>query len=514
MATVHQIVGNAVSEWDDTTPFAWTMTETTGRKDDQRRETKDFDLSSLVKGYEESFLLALKTLLMARRKRILLSSIKSEESAVRSLLGKVQSRQMGDAKIARIDLSFLLTLRTMLEDVSIGNLHTLKRLFSDNRESPLFAPNLVPSDFPLKKPSKGWEGKKIDDVLAKALSRAACVEILRRSEDAYERGDIDIGHFAFLHLAFHIYCRPSSYRSLALDDLKIDVDPTTKIKTHFLLVFPRKSRVSNRSLKKTPYRLDSTVGELLEAQRIQVIKTWQHLVGNENIGKLALFPARPVGPDGQWSSPHARMYFGKPDDPSFRRDYLAPILKLQESITFDFNALRHTIGTQLAVAGCSAVTIAAVLKHASNATCQKYVDLTFQGLIDTLSDAMQPAFNAHFPVSETFRSKVDPVTPAKAIHSIELATGRRELTGECGKKNACQYAPIACYPCPRFVPCFDADHSVNLHLVEAEINKYESGGLPFRALANQFKDARRYILLVIAAANQYRDTVAQRKVNQ
>jgi integrase len=514
VATVHQIVGNAVAEWDDTVPLAWTMTETKGTKDDQRRETKEFDLSSLAEGYEDTFLLALKNLLMARRKRVALNSVKTEESGMRSLLSKVRSRQMGDTKIVRIDLTFLLTLRTMLEDVSVGNLQTLKRLFTGNRESPLFATDLALSDFPLKKPAKGWEGTKIDHVLAKALSRTACVEILRRSEDAYERGDIDIGHFAFLHLAFHIYCRPSSYRSLTLNDLKTDVDPTTKIRTHFLLVTPKKSRISNRSLKKTPYRLDRTVGELLEAQRIQVIKTWQHLVGDENIGKLALFPARSVGPDGQWSSEHARMYFGEPDDSTFRKDYLAPILKLQESITFDFSALRHTIGTQLAVAGCSAATIAAVLKHATNATCQKYVDLAFQGLIDSLSDAMQPAFNAHFPVFETFRSKVDPVTPGKAIHSIELATGRRELTGECGKINACQYAPIACYPCPRFAPCFDADHSVNLHLVEAEIKKYESGGLPFRALVSQFKDARRYILLVIAAASQYRDTLAQRKTNQ
>ncbi|ENA0611182.1 hypothetical protein ABFP30_002923 [Enterobacter bugandensis] len=319
-----------------------------------------------------------------------------------------------------------------------------------------------------------------------------------------------IGHFAFLHLAFHAYCRPSSYQSLTLADLQIIVDPETQIKTYVLLVIPKKTGISARALKKIPYQLDSIVGELLEAQRIHVIKTWGQNVANDNIGKLALFPARGIRPDGHWVANHARAHFGETNYTNFRRGYLDPIRKLQESINFDFNGLRHTVGTQLAVAGCSATTIAAVLKHASQATCQKYVDVAFQGLIDALSEAMEPAFATHFP---KFRSKHDPLPPEKAINSTELATGHHELTGECGKTIACQYAPLACYSCIRFTPCFDADHSINLRLVESEIIKYESGNLPFRELARQFKEARRYIMLVVAAANQYQNILAIQKTS-
>ena len=103
------------------------------------------------------------------------------------------------------------------------------------------------------------------------------------------------------------------------------------------------------------------------------------------------------------------------------------------------------------------------------------------------------------------------MAPEKAINSIELATGRRELTGECGKTNACQYAPLACYSCIRFTPCFDADHSINLRFAESEIIKYEGGGLPFRELANQFKQIRRYIMLYVAAVNQYQYALAQQE---
>ena len=508
MGVVRQAIGNTVAEWDDAVPLRWMMSETSGPKNDQRTQTESFDLSELRAGYEDAFLLTVKDTLIARRKRVSLASVRREINNIRVLLRKVQSRRAGDSQVTHIDHAFLLTLRTMLQDVPIGYLTTFRQLFAENRESPLFAHDLILENFPVRKPVKGHQGVKIDAILAKALSRAAQVEILRRSEDAYEIGAIDIGHFAFLHLAFHAYCRPSSYWRLTLADLQIDVAPETQVKTYFLWVIPKKTRVSAKSLKKIAYQLHSTVGELLEAQRIQVIKTWGHLMTDDDIGKLAMFPARGVGPDGHWAARHARAHFGETDMNTFRQGYLNPILKLQESITFDFNGLRHTVGTQLAVAGCSATTIGVVLKHASSATCQNYVDVAFQGLIDALSDALEPAFDAHFPA---FRSKNDPAAPEKAINSIEVATGRSELTGECGKTNACQYAPIACYPCPRFTPCFDADHSINLRFAESEIKKYEGGGLPFRELAKEFKQARRYIILVVAAANQYQNAIAQQK---
>lgn len=509
MAVVQQVIGNTVAEWDDAVPLAWTMSETSGPKNNQRMQSISCNLSELRTGYGDAFLLTLKNTLIERRKRIGLVTVNGELVSIRSLLSKVQSRRAGDPQVTHIDHAFLLTLRSILQDVPITCLTMFRKLFIEYRESPLFAHDLVPEDFPVKKSVKGYQGDKIDAILVKALSRAKQVEILRRSEDAYESGVIDIGHFSFLQLAFHAYCRPSSYRRLTLADLQIDVDPETQVKTYFLWIIPPKTRVSAKSLKKITYQLDSLVGELLEAQRIQVIKTWGHLVANDDIGKLALFPARRVGPDGCWVSRHARTHFGETSANNFRDCYLRVILKLLESITFDFHGLRHTVGTQLAVSGCSATTIAAVLKHASPTSCQAYVDVAFQGLNDVLSETMEPAFGTHFPVA--FCSKDDPMAPEKAINSIDLATGHRELTGECGKTNACQNAPLACYSCPRFTPCFDADHSINLRFAESEINKFESSGLPFRELANQVKAAKCYILLVVAAANQYQNALVQQE---
>lgn len=509
MELVQQVIGNMVAEWNYVAPLKWTMSETIGPKDDRRTEKKSFDLNDLREGYEDDFLMSLKNLLIARRMRVSLLTIHTEYQVVRNMLGKVQMWQKGSPKVSQIDHAFLDVLRKMSVDVSANSLSRFRRLFNGNRESPLYAQDLIQANFSVKQPIKGQIGENIDRVLARALSRAACVEILRRSEDAYECGAIDIGCFAFVHLAFHIYCRPASYQRITLSDLQVDINPQTQIKTYFVWIIPKKTRVSTQSLKKISYRLDSTVGELLEAQRIHVIKTRGHLVADGEIGKIAMFPARGVGKDGRWVSSHARAHFGEPTYMNFKIGYLDPIMKIMDSIAFNLTDLRHTVGTQLAVAGCSASTIAAVLKHATPDACQKYVDIAFDGLINALSEDLVPGFDAHFPAYTLFRSKNDPVFPEKAINSIELSTGRRELAGECGKTSACQYAPIACYSCPRFTPCFDADHSANLRLVEAEISKFEQGGLPFRELTNQYKDARRYILLVVASANQYQNGLTQ-----
>ncbi|RFS77880.1 site-specific integrase [Leclercia adecarboxylata] len=508
MAIVKQVIGNTVAEWDDAVPFTWKMSETIGSKNDQRTQTVSFDLSELRTGYEDDFLLTLKDIMIERRNRMALKSIKKESDQIRILLRDVQIKLTDTTRVAHIDHVFLLALRKIIQDIPIDYPRSLRQLYSENRESTLFVPELVTEDFPVRKPVKGIYGEKIATIIATALTRAAQVEILRRAEDAFERGTIDIGHFTFLHLAFHVYCRPSSYRRLTLADLQIDVNLETQVKTYFLWLAPQKTHVSARSLKKMSYQLDSIVGELLEAQRIQVIKTWGHLVAYDDVGKIALFPARGVGSDGRWASSYAQANFGETDNYNFYQNYLYPILALHESFNFNFNGLRHTVGTQLAVAGCSATTIAAVLKHVSPYSCQYYVDIAFQGMIDTLSEAMEPAFDTHFPA---FRSKNDPMAPERAISSIELSTGRRELTGECGKTNACQYAPLACYSCIRFTPCFDADHSINLRFVESEIIKYEEAGLPFRELTNQFKAAKRYIMLVVAASNQYKNTHAQQE---
>lgn len=175
--------------------------------------------------------------------------------------------------------------------------------------------------------------------------------------------------------------------------------------------------------------------------------------------------------------------------------------------------LRHTIGTQLAQSGCSAKTIMAVLKHASDIVCNAYVDIAFYGLINELSDAMRPAFQAHLPVFEKFRTKSETIPPDKAIFSDNQESKQTELTGECGKIIMCEHAPITCYGCGQFIPCFDADHGVNLKIVENEIEVLSKSGKPYEHLVNKAKQSKHEIMLVINACELYKQTSSSMDVS-
>jgi hypothetical protein len=189
------------------------------------------------------------------------------------------------------------------------------------------------------------------------------------------------------------------------------------------------------------------------------------------------------------------------DSTAFSRAYLRPLEHIARR-ELSFNALRHTVGTQLALAGLSASSIAAVLRHANDVTCQRYVDLFFAGTLDRISDAMQSSFDEHFPVYKDVLSrtvsKSDPIPKEKAIYSEDLITGRRELTAECGRHSLCGYAPLACYDCHRFRPCWDADHTINLDVVNREIAEFEGQGLAMQHEVRKYKQLRNSIRVVIS----------------
>jgi integrase len=501
MGLMYQTVGQAVAQWEEDSPLEWSMNETVGKKDDRREVFYEFDLTPLETGFATDLLLELKDILVAYKKQKALITIETEYRQIRALLNAVLRRAATRAKFVQLDESFLSCLRTIANETPRVYLHALKRLYTENRQSILFSNKLQPEDFPIPERKKGSKGEQTERILAHALTRSACAAVLKVVEEAYECNEIDIGHYSFCHLAFHAYCRPESYRQLTLSDLRIDTDPKTQATSYFLDVLPAKSGVHNPT--KINYRLNQTVGELLALQRAAVVEKYSHLVRPDQIGKLALFPARRLRGDDTWVSSRAQQDLGRlGTSDAFSRAYMRPIVKRLSGIRLSFNALRHTVGTQLATAGCSASTIQAVLKHATDSTCQRYVDLAFAGLIDQLSDSLQPGFEAHFPTFNTFRSVADPIPVERAIHSEDVEVGKVELTGECGRMVACQYAPIACYECSRYIPCYDADHSINLTLIEREIRDFEGRGQAFKQLTERSKHIRRHIQVVMLVCEQ------------
>lgn len=504
----YRTIGSATVEWDKSDPFVFTISESSGPVGNKTSKIITIDLTYLHPGCEEEFLLNLRDYFVERRYKVTLNTIKSESQNFQVIFRKVIDWKLFDSKIRVIDESFLLCLGAVKNKMTSHDLSYLLRCFKANPYSPLFAKGLEPNDFPLVMNKKGRHGAQIDRILAKALNKAAVVHILNRCDAAYDANTMDIGHYSFVHLAFAIFCRPESYRQIQLDDLRFDTD-TNK---YFISVIPAKTRIHHPA--KIVYQINEPLGILLTKQRQNVVTKYGHLVARKDILKLALFPARRLRADKSgWITDYSNRHFGMIETGAvFITSYPYAIKKQMddEHFTLNANTLRHTIGTLLAQTGASAQTIQAVLKHATDTVCNAYVDIAFHGLARELSDAMHPAFISHIPAFERFNSRNDTIPLNKSIRSDNFETGQIEQTGECGKDIVCEFAPITCYGCFRFTPHWDADHSINVNIVQREIDDYSKRGKPFEHMVERARIAKNQILQVMHAADRYLDAVRKR----
>ena len=507
MVMICQTVGKAEAQWKEDSPLKWSMQEKIkGDQGEVRTISIDLDLSPLEVGYEMAFLLALKDMLIRRRHRVSLRTISGQLNNIRALLQTCHKNGIVNGKVGQIDSAFLVGLAELNEKTSVSGryLGDLKQLFESNRtNTALFDGTLYPGDFPLNTSKKGQIGELISNILSKVLTRATMVSILDAVDEAYESGGINLGVYSFSKLAFNIFCRPESYRQIRTMDLVLDTNTETGEITYFLHVLPVKSRVEGA--QRIACRLHRDVGRILALQVQAVVEKFGHTIKNKkDLGKLALFPALGLKRDGTWVAAHANSNFGMyGSSEAFCYAYIG-LLNKAVGRTMSFTGLRHTIGTQLALMKCSASTIAAVLKHATDDVCQAYVDIVFDGLIDELSDGLQPGFDAHFPAFKVFASKHDHIPRERAIVSEDPDTGRTETIAACGRHVICQYAPFSCYTCPRFIPCWDADHSVNQYIVEQEIRDFEGQGLAMQTQVKKYKHLLNSIRVVVIACDTKR----------
>jgi len=503
----YRTLGNTVVEWDDDAPFIFTMREESGPENARVIHSFPIDLTPLRASYEDALLLHLKESVIEMRNRVTLAAVKSATLSIIGLLKTTSKLGLFDTKVGIIDESFLLSVAAVQEQVPRRYLQSLKSLFRAHSSSPLFASHLLESDFPVPREKKGRHGGQIDRILGKALSQAAVAHILDRCDTAYAKGVMDIGLYSFAHLSFAVFCRPNSYRQIRMSDFNFD----PKSSRYTIQIVTSKTREHNPS--KTIFTLNEPLGILLTKQRQHVLATCGNLVAPEYIDQLALFPARKlINNNSLWSSDYANQSWGMYEASSkFISGYGSAVQRIigDDSHALSANVLRHTVGTTLAQTGVSSKTIQAVLRHASDVICQAYVDIAFHGLIGELSEAMRPAFESHLPGLLNFRSQTDPLAEEKRIRTEDLDTGHIEDIGECGKSIACENAPIVCYGCFRFRPCWDADHGINLKIVQREIENMEKRGKPFQHMADRARTVKNRIVVVMNAADRYRDAMSQ-----
>ena len=425
-------------------------------------------------------------------------TVYSEGYQLVNLLTKAVTSGIIDKKEGMDELTpiFLYSLCTIEVKIRGKELSNLCTIFNSGFPH-IFSSNVNKSDIPRKEDKKGLLGRSLHNIMQLALSRQSLAGIIIALEDAYENKKLSLGSWAFFNLSLNTRVRIGSIRMITLGDIVHDEAKDE----YFAYILPEKQNVDLP--QKSPFKLSRGVGKLLRKQRLVILKSpCAKLVPIEDSHKLALFPAKTSDKTGLWiAADNFGMY---KETSSFASAYQSPINKLLGDRTINTQVFRHSVGSHMASIGMSAKTIKAVLRHVGERTCQAYVELHFQGNIEKLSDALLPAFEKHFPVFKEFSSLHEQHAQEKLINSDNLNTGEVVVEGVCGADMRCLYAPFSCYSCRKFTPFYDADHEVNLRIIESRIEQFRSMGHAFNESIETLRRTKAFITLTVQACEVYK----------
>lgn len=528
---VTQTLGKTTFTWNESTPLEFEAVAREAEGEPEYR--REFDLAQLTAGFEESFLLGLKDLIMQRHLKVRVISMKVEYEAVLLLLKKIQSDQtssdlsrrlMEADKITAIDTGLMITVREKLAEnagwVPLYLIDSLSNWFLFAGNGAVFK-DLERGDFPTQDRS-GMADRARQTIIAQALSRTLQIALLTDVERRFQVGELHLSVYVLWNLTNTLYARPESLRQIRCCDLTYTENKVTGEIEYTLWVMPAK-----RGGKRMKYPLTTFLGHMLVKQQAWVIENIGPLYGLKGDidtkrrkaieQQLALFPRISAGPRHDFEVENLGMF---KNSTLLCNDYLTPIKRCLDNIHVNFTVMRHTIGTQLAAAGVSAAVIQAALRHATDQTARVYIDLAAKELREALNSGLEaleelfPAYNAFMNAEQT-RAMAQHF-PERIVNSrgpIDPQTGAMEIetTGGCGKSTACAFAPLSCYGCWRWIANLDADHSVNLRMVQERIKENEGFGKPMKAIVERDQLLEQLIKLRMGQFERHKAEQAQQQ---
>lgn len=291
--------------------------------------------------------------------------------------------------------------------------------------------------------------------------------------------------------------RPIQIASLKIGDLYIDSQILDK--ATFILSVPRaKVRGGKFRSKFKKFALDEYVGQAIQLHindlKELINKTCIQLT-NEQIKQFPLFPENLMGLK-HLSAIEVEMIL-KTDvthtKTSVLTDRLRTIIdnlkitseRTGKSLFTTGYRFRYTLGTRAAREGSGVLTIAELLDHSDTQNTHIYV-ANIPEHAATISKFMNGslmryanAFQGKVVISEEEVLKTNPNAPR--IRNIDSQSN----LGSCNNCNSCsQFAPVACYVCPKFKPWRDAPHELILEwlLDERERIKIETNDIAIAAI--------------------------------
>lgn len=479
-----------------------------------------FNLVQLTAGFKESFLLGLKELFMQRHIKGKARTVNNDFRLTVQLLKRIQSDQtsadlsrrlMVTEKIVAIDSGLMVAIRVKLAEdsrwIPMPCMATLNTLFRYAGNGKVFT-GLEQGDFPSTAVTAQADLRR-QKIVSQALSRTLQIAVLTDVERRFQAGDIHLGVYVLWNVTNALYARPESLRQIRCGDLRYTENKVTGQIEYTLWVMPAKRQSVN--VRRMPYSLTPVLGHMLVKQKAWVIENIGAHYGLEKDldpeqrkaieQRLSLFPRINGGERKEFEIKHFGMLINGAD---FANNYLWPIQCGLDHIQVNFVVMRHTIGTQLAAAGVSASVIQAVLRHATDNTARVYIDLAAKELRESLNNGLEaladlfPAYNSFMSAEQArVMARDAPERVVKSYDPIQSAADKVDvqISGACGNSAACAFAPLSCYGCWRWIANVDADHSVNLRIVQDRIKENEVYGKSMRSIVERDRLLEKVILL-------------------
>lgn len=299
----------------------------------------------------------------------------------------------------------------------------------------------------------------------------------------YAEGKLSIDEYACISIFKASGRRSTQIASIKCKDFSYSAEYTD---TPAYVVLIPKAKVRGGKFRSTlkPYALVNSVAQVIELHIQEQTTNVEAALGRkmtpEEKGELPLFVDVNTLKEIQSSSSDALLDYLKSELPHIKTSNLTNKLngavnkleviseRTSEPLKSTSYRFRYTLGTRAAREGAGILTLATLLDHSDTQNVKVYVANTPEHAVHISKVMNQPLAR----YASAFAGKlVENEDEANAENEGAARIPFREKdcdVGSCGTNSFCQdYAPIACYLCPKFRPWADAPHHLILEwLVE------------------------------------------------
>lgn len=337
-------------------------------------------------------------------------------------------------------------------------------------------------------------------------------QVVRTCSRSYGENCLQLAAYLYLILLVSLRCRNESLQQIRLKDCYQSGDQ------YYVAMWQAKRNTEDLRddiNKRIPRIVPSEIGHFIEKRKYQLIDHFKNKYPKNKWSDIPLFPrlmflsekptlvSRSKGVDLFDLAGSAGERF-RPLIREIRRTCAIP----EGENFFGSRDLRIMVASDLASRGFDARSIQLVLHHSSTKTAAIYVDLHFNGLIESISESFLDEIKdignigaiLAFQSRDSFGKFDAKKSPKTSRGLIESPTSSGVIdSGSCS--NFCQGAPHACYECPfgRFIPFIEANHRAIAHDWELKAIEAENGGRQNAELARTFRRKAKFIIDVAEA---------------